>query len=193
MVATSTTAPRQCINGLLVQPIAREPRIAAANLSMNRHNESPRESLQGIVAGNRCRAIRNVAQLGEVYVKSILLVALGGAIGSVTRFKLSGWVLQLTPNWRLPLGTLAVNVIGCFVAGLLAGLAVKQDVFTPDMRVFLFTGLLGGFTTFSAFGLETLLLLKRGEANIAIAYIVVSIVAGLFVAWWGYGMTARGA
>jgi fluoride exporter len=126
-------------------------------------------------------------------VKSILLVALGGAIGSVTRFKLSGWVLQLTPNWRLPLGTLAVNVIGCFVAGLLAGMAVKQQVFMPDVRVFLFTGLLGGFTTFSAFGLETLLLLKRGEANIAIAYVVISVVAGLLVAWWGYGITARGA
>ena len=126
-------------------------------------------------------------------MKSILLVALGGAIGSVARFKLSGLVLHHASNWRFPAGTLAVNVIGCFVAGLLAGLAVKQELFTPDARVFLFTGLLGGFTTFSAFGLETLLLLKRGEAGVAIANVVVSVAAGLLVAWLGYGMATRGA
>lgn len=123
----------------------------------------------------------------------MLLVALGGAIGSVARFKLSGWVLQHTPNWRFPAGTLAVNIIGCLIAGLLAGMAVKQDVFTPEARVFLFTGLLGGFTTFSAFGLETLLLLKRGEAGVAVANVVISIVAGLLVAWLGYEITARSA
>ncbi|MBL8266946.1 fluoride efflux transporter CrcB [Steroidobacter sp.] len=126
-------------------------------------------------------------------MKSILLVALGGAIGSVARFKMSGWVLHQTPNWRFPAGTLAVNIIGCLIAGLLAGMAVKEDVFTPEARVFLFTGLLGGFTTFSAFGLETLLLLKRGEAAVALANVVVSIVVGLAVAWLGYAITARSA
>lgn len=126
-------------------------------------------------------------------MKSVLLVALGGALGSVARFKLSGWVLHQTPNWRFPAGTLAVNLIGCFIAGLLAGMAVKQDVFTADARVFLFTGLLGGFTTFSAFGLETLLLLKRGEAGVAFSNVVISVVVGLLVAWLGYEMTARSA
>lgn len=126
-------------------------------------------------------------------MKSILLVALGGAIGSVTRFKMSGWVLHHAANWRFPIGTLVVNVIGCLVAGLLAGMAVKQDVFSPEARVFLFTGLLGGFTTFSAFGLETLLLLKRGEAVLALTNVAVSITAGLLVAWLGYEMAARTA
>lgn len=126
-------------------------------------------------------------------MKSVLLVALGGALGSMARFKLSGWVLHQTPNWRFPAGTLAVNLIGCFIAGLLAGMAVKQDVFTPEARLFLFTGLLGGFTTFSAFGLETLLLLKRGEAGVAIANVVISVVVGLLVAWLGYEITARTA
>lgn len=124
-------------------------------------------------------------------MKQMLLVALGGALGSVARFKMSGWVLQQTPSWRFPTGTLAVNVIGCLIAGLLAGMAVKQDVFTPEARVFLFTGILGGFTTFSAFGLETLLLLKRGETALAAANVVVSIVVGLAVAWLGYAITAR--
>lgn len=126
-------------------------------------------------------------------MKAILLVALGGAIGSVTRFKLSGWVLQQATNWRFPVGTFVVNVIGCFIAGWLAGMAVKQEIFTPDARLFLFTGLLGGFTTFSAFGLETLLLLKRGEAGVAIANAVLSVAVGLVVAWLGYGLAARSA
>lgn len=126
-------------------------------------------------------------------MKAVLLVALGGALGSVARFKLSGWVLHQLPNWRFPVGTLAVNLIGCFIAGLLAGLAVRQDVFTAEARLFLFTGLLGGFTTFSAFGLETLLLLKRGEAGVALTNVVVSVVVGLLVAWLGYELTARSA
>lgn len=126
-------------------------------------------------------------------MKQILLVAIGGAIGSVARFKISGWVLHATPNWRFPVGTLAVNVAGCLIAGLLAGMAVKQELFTPEARMFLFTGLLGGFTTFSAFGLETLLLFKRGEPAVAIANVIVSIVVGLLVAWLGYELTARSA
>lgn len=123
----------------------------------------------------------------------MLLVALGGAIGSMARFKLSGWVLHQTPNWRFPAGTFAVNVIGCLIAGLLAGMAVKQDFFTPEARVLVFTGFLGGFTTFSAFGLETLMLFKRGEPGVAIANVAVSIAIGLLVAWLGYEMTAPNA
>ena len=67
-------------------------------------------------------------------MNSVLLVALGGAIGSVARFKLSGWILHQTISWRFPLGTLAVNVVGCLVIGVLAGFAVKEDFFpqTPE-------------------------------------------------------------
>ncbi len=124
-------------------------------------------------------------------MKSVLLVALGGALGSVARFKLSGWVLQQTTSGRFPAGTLAVNLVGCLVAGLLAGMAAKQDILSAETRLFLFTGLLGGFTTFSAFGLETLLLLKRGEAAVAVTNAVVSVVAGLLVAWLGYELATR--
>ena len=124
-------------------------------------------------------------------MKSVLLVALGGALGSVARFKLSGWVLQQTTSGRFPAGTLAVNLVGCLVAGLLAGMAAKQDILSAETRLFLFTGLLGGFTTFSAFGLETLLLLKRGEAAVAVTNAVVSVVAGLPVAWLGYELATR--
>lgn len=113
------------------------------------------------------------------------MVALGGAVGSVARYKLSGYVLHHTLDWRFPAGTFAVNVIGCLIAGLLAALAEKQGFLSADARLLIFTGLLGGFTTFSAFGLETMLLLKRGEWMIASANVVLSVLAGLFALWLG--------
>lgn len=123
-------------------------------------------------------------------MRGILIVALGGAIGSVARYKLSGFILQHTIDWRFPAGTFAVNVVGCLVAGVLAGLAEKHDYFSADVRLLLFTGLLGGFTTFSAFGLETLFLLKRGEVLVAGANVVLSVVAGLAALWLGLGMAS---
>jgi fluoride exporter len=123
-------------------------------------------------------------------MKGILLVALGGAIGSVARFKMSGYILHHTIDWRFPAGTFAVNVIGCLVAGVLAGLAEKHEFFTADTRLLLFTGLLGGFTTFSAFGLETMFLLKRGEVLIAGANIALSVAAGLAALWLGLSLAS---
>jgi CrcB protein len=118
-------------------------------------------------------------------MKAVLLVALGGAIGSVARYKLSGLVLHHTVDWRFPAGTFAVNVLGCLVAGVLAGLAEKHDLLSPDARLLLFTGLLGGFTTFSAFGLETMHLIKRGDVAVAAANVALSVVAGLLALWLG--------
>lgn len=118
-------------------------------------------------------------------MKAVLLVALGGAIGSVARYKLSGFVLHHTVDWRFPAGTFTVNVLGCLAAGVLAGLAEKHDMLSPDARVLLFTGLLGGFTTFSAFGLETMHLLKRGDLGVAAANVVLSVLAGLAALWIG--------
>ena len=82
-------------------------------------------------------------------VKHFLLVAIGGAIGSVVRWKLGGAILHQTSDWRFPLGTFIVNVLGCLIVGALAALVAKHDWFSPDARLFLFTGLAGGFTTFS--------------------------------------------
>ena len=123
-------------------------------------------------------------------MKGILLVALGGAIGSVSRFKLSGYILHHTIDWRFPAGTFVVNVLGCLVAGLLAGLAEKYDYFSADARLLVFTGVLGGFTTFSAFGLETMFLIKRGELMVASANVILSVIAGLVALWIGFGLSA---
>ena len=116
-------------------------------------------------------------------MKSLLIVALGGGLGSMARYSLSAWVLHHTADWKFPLGTFAVNVLGCFVAGLLAALAERHDLLSPEARLLLFTGLLGGFTTFSAFGLETMFLIRRGELLVAGAYVAASVLFGL-VAFW---------
>lgn len=124
-------------------------------------------------------------------MKPWMWVALGGALGSVARFKLSGWVLHYTPSWRFPVGTFVVNLLGCLLVGVLAGLSVKQNLFSPEARLFVFTGLMGGFTTFSAFGLETLLLVKRGALMPAVANVVLSVAVGLALAWAGYEWAHR--
>lgn len=123
-------------------------------------------------------------------MKSILIVALGGAIGSVFRYLLSGWTLHHTLNWRFPIGTFATNIMGCLLVGVLTGIVVKQHLLSPDVRLFLFTGLAGGFTTFSAFGLETFYLLRRDEVLIAGSYVVSSVVIGLIVMWFGFSLIA---
>ena len=116
---------------------------------------------------------------------NILLVGLGGFIGSVARYKLGGWILHLTVQEKLPFGTFAVNVAGCLVAGVLAGLVEKHELFSAETRLFLFTGLLGGFTTFSAFGLETMFLLRRGEPWVAAIYAGASVLLGVIAVWLG--------
>ena len=124
-------------------------------------------------------------------MKAMLLVALGGAFGSVARFKLSGLMLHHTIDWRFPAGTFTVNVVGCLIAGVLAALAEKHDFFQADLRLLLFTGFLGGFTTFSAFGLETMYLLKRGDITIAAANVLLSVALGLAALWIGMSAVPR--
>ena len=119
-------------------------------------------------------------------MKPLLLVALGGALGSVARYLLSGWTLHHTVEWRFPLGTFLVNVAGCLLVGALGGMVVKHDAFSPEARLLLFTGIAGGFTTFSAFGLETFYLIRREEFLVAGGYVLASVLAGLLVLWLGF-------
>lgn len=88
-------------------------------------------------------------------------------------------VLHRTPDWNFPAATFTVNMVGCLVAGTLWGLAEKHGVFSASVRLFLFTGLLGGFTTFSAFGLETVSLIQRKELMIAGLYVALSVACGV--------------
>jgi CrcB protein len=118
-------------------------------------------------------------------VAQYLLVGIGGGIGSLARYALGAWILHRSVDWRFPLGTFMVNVLGCAIAGVLAGLVEKHGFFTPDVRRFLFTGVLGGFTTFSAFGVETVALLRRNEVGIAAAYVALSVLCGVGALWLG--------
>jgi CrcB protein len=119
-------------------------------------------------------------------MKQALIVGLGGFIGSIGRYKIGGVILHLSTAWRFPFSTFVVNVLGCFVIGALAALVEHRDMFSTDTRLFLFTGLLGGFTTFSAFGYEGLFLIRRGEIAIAAAYAGLSVVCGIGAAWLAF-------
>lgn len=109
----------------------------------------------------------------------MLLVAAGGAVGSMARYQLGAWVLARTETWAFPLGTFIVNVLGCLVAGVLIGVAEYRNFLTPDLRLLIFTGFLGGFTTFSAFGVETVALIERAQYGVAAFYVISSVVCGI--------------
>ncbi len=122
------------------------------------------------------------------HMKSLLVVALGGALGSVARYKVSEWVLYHSASALFPAGTFLVNILGCLLIGVLAGMSMRYDSISPEARLFLFTGILGGFTTFSAFGLETFYLLRKGELLIAGANVILSVIVGLLVLWAGFNL-----
>ena len=116
-------------------------------------------------------------------MKLVLLVAIGGALGSVARYKTGALILPYTMSWNFPAGTFAVNVLGCLIAGLLLGLGENYAFLTAEARLLIFTGFLGGFTTFSAFGVETIALIGRGQFAVAAAYVVFSVLCGLAALW----------
>jgi len=115
----------------------------------------------------------------------LLLVGAGGFAGSVLRYALSALVQGAARGSTFPFGTLAVNLLGCLAIGLLAELAEEHPVFDAEMRALLFTGLLGGFTTFSAFGNETLDLLRGSHAGLAAGNAVAHVALGLTCVYLG--------
>lgn len=118
-------------------------------------------------------------------MKSILLVGCGGFAGSVARYLATGWLTHPAGSGGFPWGTFAVNIAGCLLIGLLAGLAARSGALSAEARLFLFAGLLGGFTTFSAFGLEAVDLMTSGQAATAGIYVLASVAAGLLAVWVG--------
>jgi fluoride exporter len=117
---------------------------------------------------------------------NVFLIGIGGAFGSVARYLVSSWVQAMIRNTFFPLGTLTVNVVGCFVIGFLAQLAEARGFFTSEARAFVFIGILGGFTTFSTFGNETYNLAHNGELTSALANIGANVILGLLAVWAGH-------
>ncbi len=116
---------------------------------------------------------------------NILLVGIGGALGSISRYLLGTWIQTLSRSLDFPFGTLTVNLIGCFVIGFLSQLAEARGAFTPESRAFVFIGILGGFTTFSSFGNDTINLFREGESFNALLNIGANVIIGLTLVWLG--------
>jgi CrcB protein len=127
--------------------------------------------------------------------KLLLVIALGGALGSVTRFLLTLWIQPVRPGAPLstfPIGTLVVNVTGCMVIGILHAIFYGAAANPPSARsalpAFLMIGVLGGYTTFSSFGRETLVLIGNNQFGAAATYVLLSNALGLGAAWAGMRM-----
>jgi len=117
-------------------------------------------------------------------LRNILLVALGGAVGSVARYLLSA-VAQEQAQSSFPWGTLTVNAVGCFAIGFITALAAGHSLISPSLKLILTTGFCGGFTTFSTFINETVTLSNSGSSPLAILYVTVSVILGFIAAILG--------
>ncbi|MBC8366906.1 fluoride efflux transporter CrcB [bacterium] len=119
-------------------------------------------------------------------MSKILMVGLGGFLGSVFRYGAGEVMGRIPCSACPPLGTLFVNAVGCLLIGLLAGLAEARGVLAVETRLFLIVGLLGGFTTFSTFGLESYELLRMGNWPLVLGNVAAQVVVGLLAVWAGF-------
>ncbi len=121
-------------------------------------------------------------------IRAILLVGLGGAIGSMLRFMTSVFIGKYYAT-IFPIATWIVNLVGCFLIGLVFGLLAKSQSDSQDLKWFLITGFCGGFTTFSAFSFENIKMIESSNFTLAFANIALSVVGGLTAVWLGLMVT----
>ena len=119
-------------------------------------------------------------------MREFFLVGGGGFAGSVLRYYASGFIFQVTGSARFPISTLVVNVVGCFLIGVLSAAAEHFQLLNQQTRLLLITGFLGGFTTFSAFGFETYFLVRDNHPSWAVANVLLQITLGLAAVWLGH-------
>lgn len=117
-------------------------------------------------------------------IKSLLMVGLGGGVGSMLRYLCQRWIYNFYPH-PFPWGTLLVNIAGCFLIGVFYSMSERSNFLTPEWRLLLTTGFCGGFTTFSAFTLEGIDLLKENRTGLLLAYIAASVLVGLLATYTG--------
>ena len=117
-------------------------------------------------------------------LKEIIWVGAGSAIGGISRFAIGQWISSIA-NISFPVSTFSINIIGSFLIGMLLALQSKHGLSTATM-LFLTTGFCGGFTTFSTFSLENILLIKQGQMGMAFLYMTTSLILGLVAVYSGY-------
>lgn len=120
-------------------------------------------------------------------MRAILFVGIGGGLGSILRYVISAFVGKHVPL-VFPLGTLLVNISGCFLIGVFYSMIARHDGFHPDWRLFLITGICGGYTTFSTFSYDGLILLKQGSGLSFVLYVLGSVVVGLLATFAGVAL-----
>jgi len=121
-------------------------------------------------------------------MKQLLLVGVGGFIGSIARFL----VQKLNLNWQvlsIPMGTLTVNVLGSLLIGFIIGVSGKSEIISPSLRLFLMVGICGGFTTFSSFTAENMTLMQNGQFATVLIYTGLSILLGFLAVYLGYALS----
>jgi fluoride exporter len=118
-------------------------------------------------------------------MQKTIFIAAAGLVGTLLRYWLSGFVAQRYGE-TFPWGTLVVNLVGCFLTGALFHLTEERFLISPTLRTVILIGLLGGFTTFSSYGLQTFTLLRDNEIGLATLNVAASNVLGLFMVWTGY-------
>lgn len=124
-------------------------------------------------------------------MREVLAVGAGGFVGSVLRYLVSGWV-QSRLDHPFPHGILLVNLVGCLLIGLLGGVAETRHVLGHATRLFLLVGMFGGFTTFSAFGYDTLELVRSNQLLLACSNVALHVILGLAAVWLGYRLATLG-
>ena len=122
---------------------------------------------------------------------NVLLAGAGGFIGSALRYLIGVCLHQWAGGAKFPFATLLVNLIGCLVIGFLSQMAEARGLFTTETRVFIFVGVLGGFTTFSSFGKETIELWRGDKEMLAIANVAGHLILGLSAVWLGLLLAAQ--
>ena len=110
-------------------------------------------------------------------LRSLLYIGIGSFIGGIGRYLLQQFVQKQFPS-SIPLGTLSVNIIGCFIIGIVYALSAKSNLISPELRLFLATGICGGFTTFSSFAYENVSMVLDGELYYPLLYTLISVVIG---------------
>lgn len=126
-----------------------------------------------------------------MFLTNIILVALGGAFGSSSRYLIGELIILLARGVSFPVTTIFVNIFGSFLAGILHFiLAVKLENLNSNLRLLLMAGFLGGFTTFSAFSLDVMRLVNAGQLQLAASYIILSVVFSILAIFFGFYLSS---